>query len=65
MYITQISKQMKKTYICPDTLVLQIHIEHPLAGSSWSEKGIGYGGVDDDGEYEPETKQDYFDFEWE
>ena len=56
---------MKKTYICPDTLVLQIHIEHPLAGSSWSEKGIGYGGVDDDGEYEPETKQDYFDFEWE
>ena len=56
---------MRKTYISPEIYELQIHVEQPLAGSNWSDEGIGYGGVDDSGIYEPETKQNDFDFDWE
>ena len=49
---------MKKTYIAPNTVVVEIESEMILAASgvSSSDTGIGYGGVDTDGSMDAEAK---------
>ncbi len=61
---------MKKTYIIPETTAVAIHGEQMLAGSGVTgiigeDSGPGYGGVDSNGELDPEVKGNSFDFEWE
>ena len=48
---------MKKTYIAPNTDVVEIESEMILAASGvYSDKGIGYGGVDTEGSKDAEAK---------
>ena len=48
---------MKKTYIAPNTDVVEIESEMILAASGvHSDTGIGYGGVDTEGSMEAEAK---------
>ena len=49
---------MKKTYIAPNTVVVEIESEMILAASGVSscDTGIGYGGVDTDGSMDAEAK---------
>lgn len=50
---------MKKTYIIPETDLMQADVEQMLAGSITSSNDgikIGYGGVDD-GSHDPEAKE--------
>ena len=48
---------MKKTYIAPNTVVVEIESEMILAASGvHSDKGIGYGGVDTEGSKDAEAK---------
>ena len=48
---------MKKTYIAPNTDVVEIESEMILAASGVSsDTGIGYGGVDTEGSMEAEAK---------
>ncbi|MDD7096789.1 MAG: hypothetical protein SPH23_06995 [Prevotella sp.] len=48
---------MKKTYIAPNTDVVEIESEMILAASGVSSNtGIGYGGVDTDGSMDAEAK---------
>lgn len=48
---------MKKTYIAPDTDVVEIESEMILAESGvYSNTGIGYGGVDTEGSKDAEAK---------
>ena len=48
---------MKKTYIAPNTVVVEIESEMILSASGVSSKtGIGYGGVDTEGSMEAEAK---------
>ena len=48
---------MKKTYIAPNTVVVDIESEMILAASGvYSNTGIGYGGVDTKGSMEAEAK---------
>lgn len=50
---------MKKTYIIPETSLMQAGVEQMLAGSITSgnsDIGIDYGGVDD-GSHDPEAKE--------
>ena len=48
---------MKKIYIAPNTVVVEIESEMILAASGvHSDKGIGYGGVDQEGSMEAEAK---------
>ena len=49
---------MKKTYIAPNTDVVQIESEMILSASgvSSSDTGIGYGGVDTEGSKDAEAK---------
>ena len=49
---------MKKTYIAPNTVVVEIESEMILAASNgvYSDTGIGYGGVDTDGSMDAEAK---------
>ena len=49
---------MKKTYIAPNTVVVDIESEMILAASGVysSDTGIGYGGVDTEGSMEAEAK---------
>lgn len=61
---------MKKTYIIPEMTAVVMHGEQMLAVSGVTGKigdtaGPGYGGVDDNGELDPEVKENTFDFEWE
>lgn len=57
---------MKKTYIIPEISVVVTLHETPLAASGVSSgNGIGYGGVDDQGQKDPDVKANTFDFEWE
>lgn len=57
---------MKKTYIIPEMSVLLMHHETPIAASGVTgSNGIGYGGVDDQGQKDPDVKANPFDFEWE
>lgn len=59
---------MKKIYIIPDIKVVHLNVEKMLAFSDIKSIGdvddIDYGGVDNDGELDPCTKENYFDFEW-
>lgn len=57
---------MKKTYIIPRMIAVQLHGEALIAQSGvTSSNGIGYGGVDDQGQKDPDVKANPFDFEWE
>lgn len=57
---------MKKTYITPRMIAVQLHGEALIAQSGvTSSNGIGYGGVDDQGQKDPDVKANPFDFEWE
>lgn len=48
---------MKKTYIAPNTVVVDIESEMILAASGvYSDTGIGYGGVDTEGNKDAEAK---------
>ena len=48
---------MKKTYIVPNTVVVDIESEMILAASGvYSDTGIGYGGVDTEGSMDAEAK---------
>ena len=48
---------MKKIYIDPNTVVVEIESEMILAASGvHSDKGIGYGGVDTEGSMDAEAK---------
>ena len=49
---------MKKTYIAPNTVVVDIESEMLLAASNgmYSDTGIGYGGVDTEGSKDAEAK---------
>ena len=49
---------MKKTYIVPNTVVVDIESEMLLAASNgmYSDTGIGYGGVDTEGSKDAEAK---------
>lgn len=49
---------MKKTYIAPNTVVVDIESEMILAASNgmYSDTGIGYGGVDTEGSKDAEAK---------
>lgn len=49
---------MKKTYIAPNTVVVNIESEMILAASNgmYSDTGIGYGGVDTEGSKDAEAK---------
>ena len=49
---------MKKTYIAPNTVVVDIESEMILAASNgmYSDTGIGYGGVDTEGNKDAEAK---------
>ena len=50
---------MKKTYIIPETVAVQVCGERMIAGSQdvTSNNGMTYGGVDEEGEKDPEVKQ--------
>ena len=49
---------MKKIYIAPNTVVVDIESEMILAASNgmYSDTGIGYGGVDTEGSKDAEAK---------
>lgn len=49
---------MKKTYIAPNTFVVEIETEMLLAASDgvYSDTGIGYGGVDTEGSKDAQAK---------
>ena len=49
---------MKKTYINPAINSFKINAEDLLDASVISERGIGYGGVDTNGELDPASRQD-------
>ncbi len=50
-----------KTYIIPCTSVMLIEQEQPLAASGVvSNNGIGFGGVDEGGNLDPEVKGNVF-----
>lgn len=53
---------MKKIYSIPVTSAMEALHELPLAtsGVGSEDKGIGYGGVDEEGTMEPETKGNPF-----
>lgn len=48
---------MKKTYIAPNIVVMEIESEKFLAASGvYSDTGIGFGGVDTEGSMDAEAK---------
>ncbi|MBQ7571476.1 MAG: hypothetical protein IJT19_04480 [Bacteroidaceae bacterium] len=52
---------MKKTYITPNARVVVLHSIHVLAESgimSDSDRGLRYGGVDVEGDLNPDARQD-------
>lgn len=57
---------MKKTYIIPNISINLAQAEQMLASSTGvtGNNGIGYGGVDTNGEQEPSVKESNLDFEW-
>lgn len=57
-----IVKTMKKTYIIPNTFVCQVYAEHIIAGSQdiTSNNDITYGGVDEEGNKDPNAKQNHY-----
>ena len=58
-------KVMKKVYKVPAIKVVRTQPAMPLATSDVkSDNGIDYGGVDTEGEKDPDVKENFFDFEW-
>lgn len=60
---------MKKTYLNPSIEVEQAQAEQMLASSTGvisnnNDINIGYGGVDTEGEQDPDVKESNFNFEW-
>ena len=56
---------MKKTYIIPRMSFCVLQHETLLADSGVSSNNdIDYGGVDTEGEKDPDVKENFFDFEW-
>ena len=52
---------MKKIYLIPSISALQMQVEELLVGSGvTSNNGIGYGGVDTEGEKDPSVKENPF-----
>ena len=57
---------MKKTYLIPSSVPMDMGSEKMIALSGvGGNNGIGYGGVDTDGNLDPDVKDNTFDFEWE
>lgn len=57
---------MKRQYMAPDIEILECRIEEMIATSSvTSNNGLDYGGIDEDGEKEAESRMptDFFVFE--
>jgi len=52
---------MKKKYIQPCMEEMQAEAAQMLAASVTGNNGIGYGGTDDDGSLDPETKEAKWD----
>ena len=48
---------MKKTYMTPAAVVVEIAIKNQLLTISGGTTGIGYGGVDNDGTIEPASRE--------
>lgn len=56
-------KTMKKSYISPATEALEYVMEEMIATSSvTSDNGLDYGGIDEDGDLEAETRMLIDDF---
>ena len=58
---------MKKKYNTPEMSIVGLQYTRLLANSDvWSDVGLGYGGVDDDGSLIPETRENnILDDDWE
>lgn len=56
---------MKKTYQQPETITLRVELPSLLEDSLGvtSDKGIGYGGVDEEGERDPASRRTLWDEE--
>lgn len=54
---------MKKKYIQPSLEVLSEDSSVLLSGSVKSDNGIGYGGVDTEGEKDPSSRRYSFDYD--
>ena len=50
---------MKKTYMPPMTEVTEVDMTQQLLTISGGDKGIDYGGVDEDGVLEPASRDDF------
>ena len=59
---------MKKRYISPDCIILNLQVAKIIStsGGVSSNNGIGYGGVDEDGDLDPAVKlhTNSWDEEW-
>jgi hypothetical protein len=58
---------MKKIYKNPDYIIMHLQSLQMISASNGvtSNNGIGYGGVDDDGSLDPDTKEFKSTFDWE
>ncbi len=56
---------MKKTYMQPSIKAVEIKMTMMVCGSQdiKSDKGIGYGGVDEEGTLEPSARRHYDDWD--
>ena len=53
---------MRKTYIVPSTKVMECESEELLVATGvYSDQGINYGGVDEDGEREADSRHNIWD----
>ena len=48
---------MKKTYFSPETTVVSMAMAQMVCQSGVTSKGIGYGGVDEDGTKDPAARR--------
>ena len=53
---------MKKKYMTPTVEVVNINAINPLLTISAGDRGLGYGGVDTEGELDPSSRE--FDVWW-
>lgn len=51
---------MKKTYLIPSIAPMSMSTEQMLAGSVTGGNGIGYGGIDTEGDKDPDVKGNPF-----
>lgn len=57
--------KMKKTYVNPEMSIVLMQNETVLAASGVTgNNGVDYGGVDENGDKDPDVKAEFFDFEW-